>query len=634
MTHVLVVVERSSRNAVEQMHNMNFNEAQVTAIRHVDGPMMVIAGPGSGKTTVITQRIKYLIESAGVSPADILVITFTRAAAAEMQQRFRKLTPGKDYPVRFGTFHSIFYWILKTAYGASMPQVVSEEEKRAVLEQLLHTMELSYENKDDILNSILSQISLVKCDMMDVENYYSRDMPELTFREIYRRLESEWKRRHRIDFDDMMVLCYELFVNRPDILERCRGLFPYILIDEFQDSNRIQYEIFRMLANPKQNAFIVGDDDQSVYGFRGARPEIMQQFQKDFPSCKKVYLGENYRSDYRIVQASTQVIEKNKTRYKKTLVASASEPGIVQMHTVKDEIEENECIIRRIRSQYQSGVPYEQQAVLYRTNLQPRRLAYKLNQYNIPYTMSDVLPNLFDHFAVRYALDYMRIAAGDFSRAVFLRILNKPSRYISRDLLLEDPVDYDKLRFRLRNKEKMVENLDKLMADVKLLRGMRPWAALNFIRNFIGYDAYIKEYAEYRQLDAGEMYDVLDEFSYMIKELESYEALFAFIEDYRNLLARQQEKNQIKKGVNLMTMHSAKGLEFDVVYVLDTVEEMVPYKKAKTTAELEEERRMFYVAMTRAKHELHMYVPKTIAGKAKDKSRFLEDITWQADIKK
>ena len=430
---------------------MKLNEAQSKAVSHVDGPMMVIAGPGSGKTTVITKRIKYLIESAGVSPADILVITFTRAAAGEMQQRFRAMTPGKEYPVRFGTFHSIFYWILKTAYGQSMLRVISEEEKRGIIEQILHTMELSYENKEEIVSSIVSQVSLVKCDMMDVENYYSKDMPEHAFRELYRRLDAELKRRKLIDFDDMMVLCYELLTARPDILDKCRSLFPYIMVDEFQDSNRIQYEIFRMLANPRQNACIVGDDDQSVYGFRGARPEIMQQFRKDFSSCEIVYLGENYRSDYRIVQAATQVIEKNQTRYKKQLKAVSKEPGIVQMHTVKDEAEENECIIRRIREQYQAGIAYEKQAVLYRTNLQPRRLAYKLNQYNIPYTLSDALPNLFDHFAVRYVLDYMRIAMGDTSRATFLRIINKPSRYISRDALLEDPVDYDKLRFRRPN---------------------------------------------------------------------------------------------------------------------------------------------------------------------------------------
>lgn len=608
---------------------MNFSVAQSEAIRHVDGPMMVIAGPGSGKTIVITQRIKYLIESAGVKPADILVITFTRAAAFEMQQRFHEITRGKKYPVRFGTFHSIFYWILKTAYGKSALHVITDEEKKKIAEQILLSMHIEYENKEELLSSVMAQISLVKCDMMDIDDYYSYDMPEVAFRELYRRLDQELKRRQMIDFDDMMVLCYELLTQRPDILEKCRTLFPYILVDEFQDSNRIQYELFRMLAEPLKNAFIVGDDDQSVYGFRGARPEIMQQFKKDFPACKTVCLGDNYRSDIAIVRASIQVIDKNKTRFQKALHPVSLQNGVLQMHIVKDEAEENECIIKKIREQVQIGVAYEKQAVLYRTNLQPRRLAYKLNQYNIPYTLSDAIPNLFDHFAVRYALDYMRMAMGDCSRATFLRIVNKPSRYISRDALMEDPVDYDKLRFRLRNKEYVVENLDKMMADIKLLKKMRPWPALQFIRNFIGYDSYISSYAEYRQLDAGELFEVLDEFAYMIKDMTSYAELFDFIDEYKTLLVIQQEKNRVRKGVNLMTMHSAKGLEFDTVYILDAVEQITPYKKAKTAAQLEEERRMFYVAMTRAKHELHIYVPKTISGKGKEKSRFVEDITWK-----
>ena len=615
------------------MHNMRLSKGQSEAICHVDGPMMVIAGPGSGKTTVITKRVKYLIESAGVKPADILVITFTRAAAGEMERRFRKLVSGKEYPVRFGTFHSVFYWIIKTAYGNNCMRVIPEEEKRKLVEQILASMGFVYENKDDIINSVLSQISLVKCDMMDIDSYYSRDMSEDGFRELYKRLDGELKRRQMIDFDDMMVMCHELLISRPDILEQCRKLFPYIMVDEFQDSNRIQYEIFKLLANPLQNAFIVGDDDQSVYGFRGARPEIMQQFRKDFPKTKIVYLGDNYRSDYRIVQASIQVIGKNRTRFEKPLQAFSKESGTVQLHVMKNEADENESIIEQIRGHYQAGVPYEEQAVLYRTNLQPRRLAYKLEQYNIPYTISDVLPNLFSHFAVRYMLDYMRMAMGDCSRDIFLRIMNRPVRYISRDVLLEDPVDFNKLRFRLREKDYVLENLEKLIADIGLLRKLRPIAAYNFIRNFVGYDSYLKSYSEQYGIDAGDLFDVLDEFAYMITDMKSYRELFDFVDEYTALIIRQQEKKQERKqeiqGVRLLTMHSAKGLEFDTVYILDAVEEFTPYKKAKTAAALEEERRMFYVAMTRARHNLHIYVPRVIAGKPREKSRFVEEIAWQ-----
>lgn len=595
---------------------MKFGKEQTSAITHVEGPMMVIAGPGSGKTTVITERIKYLIESAGVSPADILVITFTRAAACEMESRFRQLTKGHDYHVRFGTFHSIFFWIIKTAYNLNNSSVITEDEKRKITDRLMRSMSMEYDNREDVITSVLAQISLVKCDMIDIDNYYSKDMPEKDFRELYRRLDSELKRFDKIDFDDMMVMCYDLLTKREDILNKCRQIFRYIMVDEFQDSNRLQYEIFKLLAMPEKNAFIVGDDDQSVYGFRGARPEIMHRFKKDFPDTKQVFLGDNYRCDRNITRASAAVIAANRSRFDKTLTSKSMEDGTVRLITPKDEAEENLMLVRNIKEHYASGIPYENMAVLYRTNIQPRRLVYKLNQFNIPYTISDSMPNIFEHFVIRNILDYMRIAMGDNSRGVFLRILNKPSRYISRDSLVEDPVDYDKLRWRLRDKEYAVDNLDKFMADMKLIRKMRPYPALNFIRNAVGYDAYIKEYAEYRQLDAGEFIDILDEFASMIVDMTSYGELFEFIDDYTVILNKQQERNRQRRGVNLMTMHSAKGLEFDCVYIIDAVEGISPYKKARTLSEFEEERRMFYVAMTRARHELYIFAPKIMGSKA------------------
>ena len=617
-----VVAERSIKSVVE-LTKMKFSKEQSGAIMHVDGPMMVIAGPGSGKTTVIINRIKYLIESAGVDPADILVITFTKAAAMEMEKRFRDLTRDEDYRVRFGTFHSIFFWIIKTAYRLTNSNIILESEKKVVVERLIKECGLSYDNKDEIISSILSQISIVKCDMIDIENYYSRDLPEDSFRLIYNRLEAELKRMSKIDFDDMMVMCYELLSKRQDILEQCRNIFKYIMVDEFQDSNKIQYEIFKLLANPRNNAFIVGDDDQSVYGFRGARPEIMKRFLKDFPESKQIVLGENHRSDRNIILASASVISGNKNRFPKKFIPVKKDNGLVKGVLTKNENDEISDIVEQIRIHQKNGIEYNKQAVLYRTNNQPRKLVYQLNKYNIPYRISDTVPNVFEHFVARDVLDYMSIASGDMSRARFLRIINKPGRYISREAFQEDPVDYDKLRYRLRNKDYVVEGLDKLFADLKILKKLKPLPALNFIRNMMGYEKYLNDYANYRQMDPGGLIDVLDEVATLIDGLNSYEELFGFIQDYSVVLNNQQNKMQIPDGVNLLTMHSAKGLEFDCVYILDAIEGITPYKKAKTLAELEEERRMFYVAMTRAKHELYMYATKQIGGKKKEISRFM-----------
>lgn len=611
--------------------NEIYSEQQRQAIRHVKGSMLVIAGPGSGKTTVITERIKYLIESAGVSPADILVITFTRAAAREMESRFHELIRGREYHVRFGTFHSVFFWIIKTAYNLNSSDVISDEEKKNVLERILKQMSVQYDNKEDIISSVLAQISYVKCDMIDIANYYSKDMSEETFRILYRKLDAELRRMGKIDFDDMMVMCYDLLTKREDILERCRQIFRYVMVDEFQDSNRIQYEILKLLVQPTGNVFVVGDDDQSVYGFRGARPEIMQQFAKDFPNCEKVTLGDNYRCDIKITEAAAGLISKNKNRFQKNLKSQSRANGEVCVLAVKDGNEENQALINEIKKNCAKGIPLENQAVLYRTNLQPRRLVYKLDSYNIPYSISDSMPNIFEHFVVRNMLDYMHVAVGDMSRARFLRIVNKPGRYINRDVLLEDPVDYDALRWRLRDKDYAVDRLDKMMADLKVIKKLRPYPALNFIRNFVGYDDYLKEYAEYRQMEAGEFFDILDEFAAMIIDMTSFGELFEFVDDYAEVLKRQKTHIGTRNGLQLMTMHSAKGLEFDCVYIIDAVEGVTPHKKAKSASELEEERRMFYVAMTRARHKLVIFTPGMVAGKVKEKSRYVADIVpWSA----
>lgn len=602
---------------------MKFSKEQTDAISHVDGPMLVVAGPGSGKTTVIARRIKYLIESAGVSPADILVITYTRAAAGEMEQRFYKIS-SSSYRVTFGTFHSIFFWIIKTAYNLNNSCVISEIEKRNIVDGLLRKMSLQYENKEEVISSILSQVSLVKCDMLDIDSYYSTDMPEEQFRQLYKLLNQEMKKNRKIDFDDMMVVCYELLTSRKDILAKCRNIFKYIMVDEFQDCNKLQYVLLRLLAGDRGNVFVVGDDDQSVYGFRGARPEIMHQFVKDYPDAVQVVLGMNYRCDSDITRASSMLIGRNKKRFSKLLRSNNNDKGIVKVLYVRDDMEQINALLKNMDEHVKSGVSLENQAVLYRTNMQPGRLAIRLNRMGVPFCMKDAMPNLFEHFVIRGLLDYMRLAMGDCSRSVVLGIINKPGRYISRDVFVKDPVDFDDIRWRIRDKDYAVEKLDKLMYDLKLLRKMRPFAACNFIRKGIGFDDYVKWYSEQNNLDVTALEDIMDEFADLISDISSYGELFMFIEEYNNI---HNDNSKEKKGINLMTFHSAKGLEFDVVYIIDFVEGVAPYKKAATAAELEEERRMVYVAMTRARHELYIYSPKQRGTREQSISRFAKDIS-------
>ena len=243
---------------------MKFNEAQEQAIRHIDGPCLVLAGPGSGKTAVITDRTRYLIEEAGIHPANILVVTFTKAAAMEMQERFRTKMQGANVPCTFGTFHSIFFWILRRAYGYTGNQIVSEEEKRKILTELVQKMELEYEDEEEFIQNLIGEITLVKSEYMPIEHYYSTTCGEAEFRQLYQSYQERIQSEGKLDFDDMLVYTYELLKERPDICRQWQEKFQYILIDEFQDINHIQYEIVRMLSGDRKNLFVVGDDDQSI----------------------------------------------------------------------------------------------------------------------------------------------------------------------------------------------------------------------------------------------------------------------------------------------------------------------------------------------------------------------------------
>ncbi len=281
---------------------------------------MVLAGPGSGKTTVITHRTKHLIEHCGVDPSRILVITFTRAAAREMQERFEQLMEGTPSGrVSFGTFHSVFFTILKHAYRYQASDIVREEQRVRFLREMVDGMDLELEDERDFVSAVLGEISYVKSEMLDLDHYYSQNCSEQVFKTLYQGYEERLRRARLLDFDDMLVMCCELFTQRPDILAAWQKKYQYILVDEFQDINKVQYQIVRMLAKPEDNLFIVGDDDQSVYRFRGSRPEIMLGFPRDYPQAKTVVLGINYRSTSQIVDAALRLSSQIQKLYENKL---------------------------------------------------------------------------------------------------------------------------------------------------------------------------------------------------------------------------------------------------------------------------------------------------------------------------
>jgi DNA helicase-2/ATP-dependent DNA helicase PcrA len=496
------------------------------------------------------------------------------------------------------------------------------------MKEIIHRMQLEFEDEKELIADLFSEISLVKGSRINPQNYYSISCSDEVFRSIYHEYEKRLRRANLIDFDDMLLMCYELLTQRKDILALWQNKFKYILVDEFQDINLVQYEIVKLLAAPQNNLFIVGDDDQSIYRFRGAKPEIMLEFPTDYPESKKLLLDMNYRSSSNILNASNCLVKNNENRFEKNVraVKDAGE-GLVFRH-FPTLSEENTAVTEEILSLYKKGIPLSQMAILVRTTLGAGSLVHKLMEYNIPFHMKDSLPNIFDHWITRDLLCYIQIAMGKSDRGLFLQIINRPKRYISRDCFDTPMVDLDSVKDYYEDKNWVLERIDQLEYDLALLSGMKPYAAVNYIRKGIGYEDYLKEYAEFRKIKSEELIDVLDEIQESAREFQSYEDWFASMEDYKEELKKQaiDNKELKKEGVMLATMHSAKGLEFEAVFIVDANEGITPHKKAVLAADLEEERRLFYVAMTRAKSLLYIFSARERYNKTVPWSRFIDEI--------
>lgn len=613
---------------------MECNKEQKEAIMHRDGPAMVLAGPGAGKTYVITNRVKALIDEYGVKPEQILVVTFSKAAAVEMKERFEMLTGGRRLPVRFGTFHSVFFQILRLAYHYEVKDIATPALKYRFLEETLNETGYEVDDKKEFLSDIEKEISCVKGEGIEIDCYFSSACSAEIFQKMYRGYQEKLQRHRCLDFDDMVVYTYQLLKEREDIRRRWQAQFRYLLIDEFQDINRLQYETVCMLAEPENNLFIVGDDDQSIYGFRGAKPGIMLSFPKRFPDTKQIVLGVNYRCSDEIMKAAERLIGKNNERYEKHIVANKGKEQPVHMKKCENLPDEAEKIVAQIQMYQKEGIAYQEMAVLFRTNMQMRLLAGKLMEHGVPFTMRENLPNLFDTWMAKDIMCYLQLALGNRSREKFLKIANRPVRYLSRTAFTESEVSFDKLRayYAVKNQEWMEERIWNFEYDLKNLASLSPYAAIHFIRKGIGYDEFLKTYADERNVNADDWFDALDEMQEMARDKKSIPEFLSFVENYGDTLEeirQEQKKQQVKEepGVSLMTMHASKGLEFPVVFVPTLNEDIVPYRKAVQEGNLEEERRMLYVAMTRAKTYLHLSFVKERFHKEAEPSPFLYEIS-------
>lgn len=617
---------------------MKLNRGQDEAIKHGNGPCMVLAPPGSGKTLIVTERTRYLIEESGVRPDQILVITFTRYAAREMKERFERLTAGKNYPVTFGTFHSIFYGILKCAYGIGANNLMSEKESSVLLQEVLDQTDIEstpeVEDEEELVRELLREVGMVKNGLCHLKDFHSKYLTQDEFAEVFRSYEHQKKELKKFDFDDMLVQCYALFRKKPDILQGWQKRFQYILIDEFQDINRVQYEVIRMLAAPRYNLFVVGDDDQSIYGFRGAKPELMLYMKQEFPSLRTISLTVNYRSTEFITGAAARVILHNDTRFYKRVQSFRGRGQNVHVQEVLDEQEEAQYVTEEIQKKLDQGIKPGEIAVLFRAAVQARMISEILSEHRIPFEMRDYVTNFYRHFIVKDMMAYLQLAAGKRDRSLFLTICNRPLRYLARNSMENRQVNFEDLRKFYCDKDWMLDIIDQFDVDVRMMKNMAPYAAIQYIRKKIGYDDFLKEYAEKHQISWKQLMDVMAELEERSKNFKSYDEWEIHIAKYTQELEEQQAKARKIKGerenkVQLMTIHSAKGLEFEDVFVIHANEGEIPHQKAEKKDEIEEERRLFYVALTRAKNNLCISYITQKNGNSIKPSRFVEELLGQ-----
>ncbi|MBR2851981.1 MAG: ATP-dependent helicase [Anaerotignum sp.] len=608
------------------------NENQKQAICHETGPMLVLAGPGSGKTTVLLCRILRLLEKGLAKPDQILALTFSKAAAEEMKERFRRAKGPEG--VAFGTFHSVFFRILRRKYGWSTDRVFQEEERRAVLRNMLEEAKWDIPDLEEYISVFLSQLSLMNSELESVNTFEPAGIPAVEFRKLFHTYERYKERHEKLDFDDMLTMCHHLLKTDAEARTAWQGKYRFILVDEFQDVNRAQFECLRMLAEEHRNLFVVGDDDQSIYAFRGARPDFLLQFPMLYPDAQRVTLNTNYRSTDRVIALAERVISNNEVRFAKEMHGTGIDGDKVTFFLADDVTAEADRIAEKIADLMDEGVALSEMAVIYRTNLQGGVFARALYKKGIPYELRESGANVYDHWIAKDLLAYLFLAENEESDSALRRILNKPKRYIGRDLLVEaEKMPYTLMRsfFACPSLKKwQEEHLENLRADLNQIRRKNVYDGLKYIRKVIGYDEYLEEFAVYPRTSAQVLWEIADEVMETARDCEDVKQFRERLEEMsRQMQGQNSPRERKRSGVQLMTMHGAKGLEFSAVFLPSLIEGVVPHEKG--LEQVEEERRLFYVAMTRAEEKLCLSAMRRRYEKETKPSRFLAEMGLETE---
>lgn len=570
------------------------NQSQQAAASHGSGPCLVVAGPGSGKTTVLTERICYLVDTLHIPESAILVVTFTREAATEMHRRYLWKSKSRETKVTFGTFHSIFFQILKEEASYTTADILSGAKRTRMLEECRQKLGL--------------QAGL-------------QELSESEQDRLHRLYEKQKDERHLLDFDDMIRKTKELFGKQPEVLEKWRNRFRYFLVDEMQDMSDEQYEVLQMLAAPRNNLYMVGDDDQAIYGFRGANPSIMLGFEQDYPDAERIVLHINYRCRPAILQSSMALIGHNKKRFDKDIQAAARKRGLVEYKEFTDPMSEAKAVVEAVEAWLDSEEK-DTIGILFRNRIQAIFITEELRRKEIPYAFKDSGNRLQQHFITQEIRAYFRMALDTVYGEDLLLVANKPQRDIPRWCIQAKYVDLAGLAVAQCQDATLSAAIRKLDKDIGILAGLSPFAGLNYLLRGMGYEAYLEALAKKRGISFELYRTILESLLDIAKEFREGKAFLAFLSSEEN---DAPLASNVRSRVFLHTFHGAKGLEFDRVIILDANEGVTPSKHVSSEEEIEEERRMFYVAMTRAKKELCIGAVERRQNELLYPSRFLKE---------
>lgn len=587
--------------------------AQQEAICFGAGTMLVLAGPGSGKTAVITQRIRYLVEERHITPSDILTITFTKAAALEMKQRACQICRGAENAV-FGTFHSVFFQIIRSSSKFQNYSIMTEQQKLQILRPLLKGKKLDCVQMSSFCEQFLSDLSFYKNTGREREEKAGQNQAEqMQLHELRQAYEQCCRKRWLLDFDDILIYCYRLLTEDSGLRDRWENRFRYILIDEFQDINDVQYQIIKLLSANYENLFVVGDDDQAIYSFRGADPSYMHRFLEDYPKSRQVKLNINYRCGDRILALAARSIAHNKYRFEKEIKAGNSGENRVIATCFQNRAEELSFLTEEIMTHRNEGLT----AILVRTNRMAEQVSEACFRRQIPYQMREKKQDFYAQKCVVEVLSVIRFVAEGRNRCDFMAFMNKPVRYINREMLQKETVDLWALLEEYREDPEQYRIIQKLQQDLAMVEMLDPFGAISYIRKVMQYDCCLSpgETGEKEK-------EILDELLERCREFHSHTAFLAHIVAYRSKLEQESNRKQPeadqgsakRNPVQIMTYHGSKGLEFDTVFLPFLNSGDVPHGRNLSTMELEEERRLFYVAVTRAKKSLYLSSEGMVQG--------------------